>query len=319
MYEQSEEKVEQYQKELSRLKNQDITIRSLEEKVKLLQNESTSKLEEELTKREDEYEKTLHEFGTAIKEKDNQLKESTQTMNELKKNYEAKLENAQAQIFEQQQLLDRENNMADSNVDMLEEDLKRSSNTIARIKREKELLQIEFNNFKLENEKESAKEVQKELNDANIIIQKLKTQMNNHIVTQSDLVQSHEVEIESYKKKAISLQQELDRRPSTTDFEELQKKLAVLKGEDCESFADTETFLLLKNRKIQSEITKLKLEKMGLQNSLSQQESQFAQYQHELKSQQSLIEKLENDLSKTQPADHSTIVLDSSLKMASDT
>lgn len=286
-----DEKVAAYEAELRTLKNQDVTIRKLEEKIRQMEEDTHEQTEQDIQRREDEFERIkqhlIQDFEMKEKVYQEKMDSQEQTILTLKK----ELDDSQASLFELTQAVDWKQNLKDSNVEMLETDLERANENIALLSREKEELSKEIEKLLSNTDKEHmVQELKSELAELENVKSRIEQDLETHVMAHTNFVETHDLEVRKFKERIHGLTQELRARPSQEEFEEMKKKLAILKGDhENTAFSDTEALLLQKNRKLQSALNKAKLEQLTLESTVSDQASQLERLKEELDSQTNVL------------------------------
>ncbi|KMT11146.1 hypothetical protein BVRB_5g110790 [Beta vulgaris subsp. vulgaris] len=317
--------LEEFRAEAAHLKNQQATIRRLEERNRQLEQQMEEKVKEivEMKQRSlaEENQKTLEvlkEREQSLQDQLRQAKESVTTMQKLH-------ELAQSQLFELRAQSEEETATKQSELSLLMDEVERAQSRLLSLEREKGHLrsQLQSANEESENKKSdtvdsssvlesslSAKE--KAISELNMELHKVETTLSNErelhiseIKKLNALLHEKEIALEELKK-------ELQARPTAKLVEDLRKKVKILQAvgynsieaEDWEiatsgeEMSKLETLLLDKNRKMEHEVTQLKVKLSEKTSVLEAAEAKVSELNVKVDEQQKLIQKLEDDISK---------------------
>lgn len=317
--------LEEFRAEAAHLKNQQATIRRLEERNRQLEQQMEEKVKEivEMKQRSlaEENQKTLEvlkEREQSLQDQLRQAKESVTTMQKLH-------ELAQSQLFELRAQSEEETATKQSELSLLMDEVERAQSRLLSLEREKGHLrsQLQSANEESENKKSdtvdsssvlesslSAKE--KAISELNMELHKVETTLSNErelhiseIKKLNALLHEKEIALEELKK-------ELQARPTAKLVEDLRKKFKILQAvgynsieaEDWEiatsgeEMSKLETLLLDKNRKMEHEVTQLKVKLSEKTSVLEAAEAKVSELNVKVDEQQKLIQKLEDDISK---------------------
>jgi len=313
------ETLAEYNKEFAEVKNQEVTIKSLKEKIKELERDSASNAQKII----EEKERVLIQNFTE-KEKiilDNQYQAATK-LSELEKkeqNLQIALESSQSEVFNLKEKFDEENEARLAEIEILVCDLDRanlanetSRKEIESLKDEMKLLQENFNQS---NQKEvdleasigviSQSNLENELNSKEREVQQLvehvqhfQNQLLRLRETTTSQITQLEEEVDSANQKCEEYKAELSQK---IDYNEIKRELSIIKSTQFSTISDEknkslEVLLLEKNRLLQDENT-------SLRNANIQSQEAFKVLQEELEVSKdnqsesaSLIKRLEEDL-----------------------
>eukprot|EP00285_Hemiselmis_virescens_P014823 CAMPEP_0173402798 /NCGR_PEP_ID=MMETSP1356-20130122/54931_1 /TAXON_ID=77927 ORGANISM="Hemiselmis virescens, Strain PCC157" /NCGR_SAMPLE_ID=MMETSP1356 /ASSEMBLY_ACC=CAM_ASM_000847 /LENGTH=394 /DNA_ID=CAMNT_0014363195 /DNA_START=88 /DNA_END=1269 /DNA_ORIENTATION=- len=136
--------LQQYEEEFSQLKNQDVTIRRLEERIVTLEAEMednvAAAVEKEKSRVDEHSSRLSEEHDKRNRELQQQVKQQKTENSDLKRQYDE----AQAVHLEVQLRLDRENQAKQSQIDILSEELERTGARAAAFEREKEQINTQY-------------------------------------------------------------------------------------------------------------------------------------------------------------------------------
>ncbi|GMP33078.1 hypothetical protein CsSME_00006559 [Camellia sinensis var. sinensis] len=317
--------LEEFRTEATHLKNQQATIRRLEERTRQLEQQMEEKVKEivEIKQRSlaEENQKTLE----VLKEREQLLQDQLRQAKESVSNMQKLHELAQSQLFEVRAQSEEERATKQSELSLLMDEVERAQTRLLSLEREKGVLRSQLqsanedngnnknddldSNSMLENSL-SAKE--KMISELNMELHNLETTLSNEreqhvndIKKLNALLNEKEVAFEEIKK-------ELQTRPTAKLVDDLRKKVKILQAvgynsieaEDWEvatsgeEMSKLESLLLDKNRKMEHELTQLKVKLSEKTSVLEQAEGKIAELTATVNEQQRLIQKLEDDILK---------------------
>ncbi|CAM8924109.1 unnamed protein product [Rhodiola kirilowii] len=317
--------LEEFRTEATHLKNQQATIRRLEERNRQLEQQMEEKVKElvEINKRSlaEENQKTLDvlkEREMILQDQLRHAKESVATMQKLH-------ELAQSQLFDYRAQSEEDRAAKQSEVNLLMDEVERAQTRLMSLEREKGVLrsQLQSANEDDENKKsdtlDSNSILENSLSTKEKIISELNMELHNIETTLAHEREQHLNEIKKLnallneKEAALEeLKKELLARPTTKLVEDLRKKVKILQAvgynsieaEDWdvatsgEEMSKLETLLLDKNRKMEHELTQLKVQLSEKASLLETAEAKIFELSGKISEQQRLIQKLEDDISK---------------------
>lgn len=317
--------LEEYRTEATHLKNQQATIRRLEERNRQLEQQMEEKVREivEIKQRNlaEENQKTLE----VLKEREHQLQDQLRQAKDSVMNMQKLHESAQSQLFELRAQSEEERAAKQAEVDLLMDEVERAQTRLISLEREKGSLRSQLqssneeNGSKDSNYLESNDILENSLNTKEKIISDLNMELHNMETTLSNEREQHLNEIKhlntilNEKDTALmDVRKELQERPTTKLVEDLRKKIKILQAvgynsieaEDweeatsAEEMSKLESLLLDKNRKMEHELTQLKVKISEKANMLEAAEGQIAELTTKVNAQQKLITKLEDDILK---------------------
>ncbi|KAH7652898.1 Transcription factor/CCAAT displacement protein CDP1 protein [Dioscorea alata] len=277
--------LEEYRTEATHLKNQQATIRRLEERNRQLEQQMEEKVRElvEMKQRSmaEENQKTLE----VLKERELLLQDQLRQAKESVMNMQKIHESAQNQLFQLRAQSEEERAAKQAEVNLLTNEVELAQARLISLEREKGLLhsQLLSTNEGDEDSKidyqESSDMLENSLNAKEKLISELNTELRNVETTLSNEREQHMNEIKKLnallneKDAAImTIKKELQDRPTAKLVEDLHKKVKILQAvgynsieaEDWElatneeEMSKLESLLLDKNRKMEHELTQLK-------------------------------------------------------------
>ncbi|KAL6010372.1 hypothetical protein ACLOJK_000803 [Asimina triloba] len=316
--------LEEYRTEATHLKNQQATIRRLEERYRQLEQQIEEKVRENVEIRQrslaEENQKTLEVLKERERFLQDQLRQAQESVSNMQKLHEL----AQSQLFEVRAQSEEEGAAKQSEVNLLMDEVERAQGRLLSLEREKGLLrsQLQVTNEENGNKKsemDATNVLENSLNAKEKIISDLNMELHNMETMLSDERELHVNEIKKLnallneKDAALGeVKKELQGRPTTKLVEDLRKKVKILQAvgynsieaEDWElatsgeEMSKLESLLLDKNRKMEHELTQFKFQLSEKTSLLEAAEAKQAELIAKVNEQQALITKLEDDISK---------------------
>ncbi|XP_044466699.1 protein CASP-like [Mangifera indica] len=316
--------LEEFRTEATHLKNQQATIRRLEERNRQLEQQMEEKVKEivEIKQRSlaEENQKTLEvlrEREQSLQDQLRQAKESVATMQKLH-------ELAQSQLFEVRAQSEEERAAKQSEVNLLMDEVERAQTRLLSLEREKGVLrsQLQTANEESESRKsdlDSNSFLENSLSAKEKIISELNMELHNIETILSNEREEHVNEIKKLnailneKEAALEeMKKELQARPTEKLVDDLRKKVKILQAvgynsieaEDWEAatngeeMSKMESLLLDKNRKMEHELTQLKVKLSEKESLIETAEGKIEELTTKVNEQQKLIQKLEDDILK---------------------
>ncbi|XP_069471090.1 protein CASP isoform X4 [Ambystoma mexicanum] len=322
------ETLEEYNKEFAEVKNQEVTIKALKEKIK--EYEQTLKTLAENIALEKE-----HKLQNDFAEKERKLQEAQMSTSTKLEEAEHKiqtlqtaLEKTQSELFDMKTKYDEETTAKADEIEMIMTDLERANQ------------RVEVAQKEAENLREQLVSITKPLQHATQIETAANLEQSTELMTHSGMGGEHsakEREIvqlvedvqrlqasltklrESSACQISQLEQQLNMKNGTlklleeklkgqADYEEVKKELTILKSmeftsEGCsaqDASKPLEVLLLEKNRSLQSENATLRITNSDLSARCAELQIQFTEAFATVNDQKDLIIKLEHDLSTIQ-------------------
>ncbi|XP_014904858.1 cut-like homeobox 1b isoform X6 [Poecilia latipinna] len=320
------ETLEDYNKEFAEVKNQEVTIKALKEKIR--EYEQTLKNQAENLAQEKQLQ--LH---NDYAEKERKLQESQDSMSSRLKEAEHKaqslqtaLETTQAELFDLKTKYDEESTAKADEIEMVMTDLERANQRAEAAEREAEALREQLSSSnqsqqlssptKADPDSDQASEVAshsnleaelraKERETAQLVedVQRLQASLTKLRETTSSQISQLEQQLSSKSAVLKELEEKLERQ---ADYEEVKKELSILKtmefGTDSvqDSSKPLEVLLLERNRTLQSESAAMRIANTELSGRYSELQVEFSAAVRTSAEQKELILKLEHDLSTIQ-------------------
>ncbi|XP_028276475.1 cut-like homeobox 1b isoform X3 [Parambassis ranga] len=321
------ETLEDYNKEFAEVKNQEVTIKALKEKIReyeqSLKNQAENLAQEKQLQLHNDY-----------AEKERKLQESQDSMSSRLEEAEHKaqslqtaLETTQAELFDLKTKYDEESTAKADEIEMVMTDLERANQRAEAAQREAESLreQLSLKNqsqplsspAKADADTEQSAEVAshsnleaelraKERETAQLVedVQRLQASLTKLRETTSSQITQLEQQLSSKSAVLKELEEKLQKQ---ADYEEVKKELSILKAMEfgtSESVQDSskplEVLLLERNRTLQSESAALRIANTELSGRYTELQVEFSAAVRTSTEQKELILKLEHDLSTIQ-------------------
>ncbi|KAK3440432.1 hypothetical protein EUGRSUZ_B00707 [Eucalyptus grandis] len=317
--------LEEFRTEAAHLKNQQATIRRLEERNRQLELQMEEKVKEivEINKRNlaEENQKTLE----VLKEREQLLQDQLRQARESASNIQKLHDLAQSQLFELRAQSDEDQASKQSEVTLLMDEVERAQTRLLSLEREKELLRSQVQSAhdepgaKNSDSLDSTSILENSLSAKEKIISELNMELHNIETTLSAEREQYMNEIKKLNAALIEkdqaleeMKKELKARPTPKLVDDLRKKVKILQAvgynsieaEDWEvatsgeEMSQMESLLLDKNKKMEHELTQLKVKLSERTSSLEAAEAKVAELAAKVNEQQKLIQKLEDDILK---------------------
>ncbi|XP_075956170.1 cut-like homeobox 1b isoform X5 [Anarhichas minor] len=317
------ETLEDYNKEFAEVKNQEVTIKALKEKIReyeqSLKNQAENLAQEKQLQLHNDY-----------AEKERKLQESQDSMSSRLEEAEHKaqslqtaLETTQAELFDLKTKYDEESTAKADEVEMVMTDLERANQRAEAAQRETESLrdQLSLRNqsqqpgspadadAQTEVPSHSSLEAElraKERETAQLVedVQRLQASLTKLRETTSSQITQLEQQLSSKTAILKELEEKLQKQ---VDYEEVKKELSILKSMEfgtSDSVQDSskplEVLLLERNRSLQSESAALRIANTELSGRYAELQVEFSAAVRTSAEQKELILKLEQDLSTIQ-------------------
>jgi homeobox protein cut-like len=317
--------LEEFRTESTHLKNQQATVRRLEERTRQLEQQMEEKVKEivEIKQRSlaEENQKTLEVLKEREQLLQGQLREAQESASSKQKYYEI----AQSQLFDYQTRSEEDRASKQSEVSLLMDEVERAQSRLLSLEREKGLLRLQLQTANEENGDKNSDNansnsiLENSLSAKEKIISELNMELHNIETTLSHEREQHINEIKrlngmlNEKEIAIDeIKKELQARPTTKIVDDLRKKVKIMQAvgynsieaEDWEiatsgeEMSKLESLLLDKNRKMEHELTQLKVKTSEKTSLLESAEGKIGELNMKVNEQQKLIQKLEDDIQK---------------------
>ncbi|ONH91291.1 hypothetical protein PRUPE_8G104400 [Prunus persica] len=317
--------LEEFRTEATHLKNQQATIRRLEERNRQLEQQMEDKVKEIVEIKQRSFAEENQKMLEVLKEREQLLQDQLRQAKDSVFNMQKLHELAQSQLFELRAQSDEERATKQSEVNLLMDEVERAQTRLLSLEREKGLLRS-----KLDTANEDTENKNSDTSDSNSILEnsliakekiiaELNMELHNIETTLSNEREEHLNEIKKLnallieKEAALEeMKKELQGRPTTKLVDDLRKKVKILQAvgynsieaEDWEvatsgeEMSKMESLLLDKNRKMEHELTQLKVKLSEKALLLEKADGKTAELTAKVNEQQKLIQKLEDDILK---------------------
>ncbi|XP_056175315.1 protein CASP isoform X2 [Syzygium oleosum] len=317
--------LEEFRTEAAHLKNQQATIRRLEERNRQLELQMEEKVKEivEINKRNlaEENQKTLE----VLKEREQLLQDQLRQARESASNIQKLHDLAQSQLFELRAQSDEDRAAKQSEVTLLMDEVERAQTRLLSLEREKELLRSQVQSAhdepgsKNSDSLDSTSILENSLSAKEKIISELNMELHNIETTLSAEREQYMDEIKKLNAALIEkdqaleeMKKELKARPTAKLVDDLRKKVKILQAvgynsieaEDWEvatsgeEMSKMESLLLDKNKRMEHQLTQLKVKLSERTSSLEAAVGKVTELAAKVNEQQKLIQKLEDDILK---------------------
>ncbi|XP_066018729.1 protein CASP-like [Pocillopora verrucosa] len=322
------ETLEEYNSEFAEVKNQEVTINRLKEKLREYEDKMEERVqarakekEKDMQKMFSDKERTLQETQVSVAKKLGEAEHKAATL-------QAALDNTQSELFDVKAKFDEVAAARSSEIEILEADVERANQRALSAERQVESLREELiaaqnalqnsGNEQRPNMSEtidaiSRSSLEHELAAKERQISQLVSDVQQSQVIQNRLKESTANEIarleDQLASKTKALQQLEEKLDEQGNYEEIKRELNILKSiefstseesRDAEKMDSTpkslEMLLLDKNKRLQSENTSLKVENVDLTGRYSELHVQYNEAVNTVKEQKELITQLETDL-----------------------
>ncbi|KAG5022065.1 hypothetical protein JHK85_018407 [Glycine max] len=317
--------LEEFRTEATHLKNQQATIRRLEERNRQLEQQMEEKVKEivEIKQRSlaEENQKTLEvlkEREQALQDQLQHAKDSVSTMQKLH-------ELAQNQLFELRAQSEEERASKQSEVNLLMDEVERAQSMLLSLEREKGVLRSQLQTANEETEtknsdnfdsnsalENSLNAKEKQISELNMELHNIETALSNERDQHINEVKKLTAMLNEKEAALEEMKKELKARPTEKMVDDLRKKVKILQAvgynsieaEDWEvatsgeEMSKMESLLLDKNRKMEHELTQLKVTLSEKTSLLETAEQKIAELTAKVNEQQKLVQKLEDDILK---------------------
>lgn len=317
--------LEEFRTEATHLKNQQATIRRLEERNRQLEQQMEEKVKEivEIKQRSlaEENQKTLE----VLKEREQALQDQLQHAKGSVSNMQKLHEIAQNQLFELRAQSEEERASKQSEVTLLMDEVERAQTMLLSLEREKGVLRSQLQTANEDTETKNSDSLdstsalenslnakEKQISELNLELHNIETTLSNERDEHINDVKKLTAMLNEKEAALEEMKKELQARPTEKTVDDLRKKVKILQAvgynsieaEDWEvatsgeEMSKMEFLLLDKNRKMEHELTQLKVTLSEKTSLLETAEEKIAELTTKVNEQQKLIQKLEDDILK---------------------
>ncbi|CAN4098262.1 unnamed protein product [Withania somnifera] len=317
--------LEEFRMEATHLKNQQATIRRLEERCRQLEQQMEEKVKEivEIKQRSlaEENQKTLEVLKEREQLLQDQLRQAQESVSTMQKLHEL----AQSQLFEVRAQSEEERAAKQSEYNLLMDEVERAQGRLLSLEREKGLLRSQLQTANEDNDHKNSDSLdadsalenslyakEKIISELNVELHKLENTLSNEREEHINEIKKLNSVLNEKEVALEELKMELQTRPTTKLIDDLRKKVKILQAvgynsieaEDWEvatsgqEMSQLESLLLDKNRKVEHELTQLKVQLSERTSLLEAAEAKIVELTAKVNEQQRLIQKLEDDILK---------------------
>ncbi|XP_033953374.1 cut-like homeobox 1b isoform X5 [Pseudochaenichthys georgianus] len=318
------ETLEDYNKEFAEVKNQEVTIKALKEKIReyeqSLKNQAENLAQEKQLQLHNDYAEKERKLQESQDSMSSRLEESEHKAQSL----QTALETTQAELFDLKTKYDEESTAKADEIEMVMTDLERANQRAEAAQRDMDSLreQVSLSSQSLlgspakadpdtqtEGASNSSQEAElraKERETAQLVedVQRLQASLTKLRETTSSQIAQLEEQLSS---KTATLKELEEKVLKQADYEEVKKELSILKSMEfgtSDSMQDSskplEVLLLERNRSLQSESAALRIANSELSGRYAELQLEFSAAVCTSAEQKELILKLEHDLSTIQ-------------------
>ncbi|XP_038669501.1 protein CASP-like isoform X6 [Scyliorhinus canicula] len=323
------ETLEEYNKEFAEVKNQEVTIKALKEKIKEYEQTLSSKAESLALEKEQKLQNDFTEKERKLQETQTSLASKFEEADHKVQALQTALESTQTELFDLKAKYDEESTAKADEIEIIMTDLERANQRAEVVQREAETLREQLSSANkslqlatqiqkapdveqaIEVLTRSSLEVELAAKDREIMqlvedVQRLQANLTKHRETSASQVSRLEQQLSA---KSSTLKQLEEKLKGQSDYEEVKKELSILKsmefvaseGSGSQDTSKTlEVLLLEKNRSLQSENATLRITNSDLSARSAELQMQFTEAVKTTAGQKELIIKLERDLSTIQ-------------------
>ncbi|XP_073257283.1 protein CASP-like [Porites lutea] len=322
------ETLDEYNTEFAEVKNQEVTINRLKEKLREYEEKIEDRVQARVKEKEKDIQKMFSDKERALQEKQVSVAKKLGEAEHKAVTLQAALDSTQSELFDVKAKFDEMAAARSSEIEILEADVERANQRASSAERQVESLQEEL--LSTQNALQNIGDVQRpnmtetidalsrsslehELAAKERQISQLVSDVQQLQVMQSRLKESGANEVSRLEdllaSKTTALQQMETKLDGQSDYEEIKRELSILKsvefstseGESGEGRLEStpkslEMLLLDKNKRLQSENTSLKVENVDLTGRYSDLQVQYNEAVNTVKEQKELITQLETDL-----------------------
>eukprot|EP00002_Diphylleia_rotans_P010650 TRINITY_DN2118_c0_g1_i3.p1 TRINITY_DN2118_c0_g1~~TRINITY_DN2118_c0_g1_i3.p1 ORF type:complete len:503 (-),score=115.19 TRINITY_DN2118_c0_g1_i3:923-2431(-) len=307
---------QEYYEDLQFVKNQEITIRKLEDQIRESTEKMSKMVQSEVATKEKQFKDEYHVNYERMAKRETELLQQLQTKDEFARQAAREAETAQSNMLELQQRMDAALDAKQELYEITAQELLRSQEKIVELESKlnaSNQLPAGRNGKSL-----NRSPFEKDLDLKNMLIEELRDQITNlekQVYILDQRLEETSLQLSAKQEEADSLRVDRDQRPPLHTYQDLQRKYVVLQGLDfgappgevsdrlteegvSQGLTNFETSLLEKHRVVYSELTKLKLQTRDLEVALEESNSAVKLAMQEIEELKRLNEKLEDDLSR---------------------
>lgn len=318
------ETLEEYNSEFAEVKNQEVTINRLKEKLREYEDKMEERVQGRVREKEKDMQKVFFDKENALQEKQVSVAKKLGEAEHNAATLQAALDSTQSELFDVKAKFDEMAAARSTEIEILEADVERANQRASSAERQVESLREELlaaqnaNDGVRPNMLEtidaiSRASLEQELAAKERQISQLVTDVQQLQVTQGkakELATSEISRLEDLLASKTTALRELESKlEEQNNYEEIKRELSILKSVE---FSTSETegdeikpesspkslemLLLDKNKRLQSENTSLKVENVDLTGRYTELHSKYNEAVNTVKEQKELIGQLETDL-----------------------
>ncbi|KAH7365061.1 hypothetical protein KP509_18G007100 [Ceratopteris richardii] len=316
--------LEEYRTEAAHLRNQQATVRRLEERNRQLELQMEEKVKEIVEMKQRSLAEENQKMLEVLKEREQSLQDQLRAAKETVQNMQRLHEYGQSQLFEFRAQNEEERAAKQAELNLLTDEVERAQTRLLSLEREKEQLRSQLqiahtpeNAVQERQESGTNSTLEASLLEKEKKISELHIELNN---LEMQLSVQHEQHLSELKRlnslvnekitEIEDLQKSLEQRPTIKQVEDLRKQVKILQAvgynsieaEDWEvattgeDMTKLEALLLDKNRKMEHELTQLKVQLAEKVKVAEAFEVKAKEMEMKIDQQQELITKLEEDI-----------------------
>ncbi|XP_067032872.1 protein CASP-like [Acropora muricata] len=318
------ETLEEYNSEFAEVKNQEVTINRLKEKLREYEDKMEERVQGRVREKEKDMQKVFSDKENALQEKQVSVAKKLGEAEHKATTLHAALDSTQSELFDVKAKFDEMAAARSTEIEILEADVERANQRASSAERQVESLREEL--LAAQNASEGVRpnmletidaisraSLEQELAAKERQISQLVTDVQQLQVTQGkakELATSEISRLEDLLASKTTALRELESKlEEQNNYEEIKRELSILKSVE---FSTSETergemkpesspkslemLLLDKNKRLQSENTSLKVENVDLTGRYTELHSKYNEAVNTVKEQKELIGQLETDL-----------------------
>nr|CAB3232456.1 protein CASP-like [Phallusia mammillata] len=310
----------EYNKEFAEVKNQEVTIKNLKEKIKDLERDSSSKTKRVIEEKYEELQKQFADKEKALQDAQNAAAAKLVETEQRAVTVQSALDSCQSELFNLKSKYDEETAAKQAELDIILQDLERANQQTEFANKELEALKDQISGQQLtgfaSNKEESTVDQTIELLSKSNLENELaiKEKEVSQLVEDVQHMQMSMTKLRDSTSSSIAkLEQDLhgktllceemeSKLKGQSDYSEIKKELLILKSTEFPGTTSSkesksiEMLLLEKNRGLQNENTSLRATNSQLKELCGTLETKVTTLEHTTVEKQALIEKLEVDL-----------------------
>eukprot|EP00850_Spirogloea_muscicola_P010406 SM000061S19233 [mRNA] locus=s61:261247:266684:- [translate_table: standard] len=320
------QELEEFRAESAHLRNQQATVRRLEERNRLLEQQMEEKVKDYVQLKQQALAEENQKSLEALKEREAALHEQLRMARESAQNMQRIHEFGQSQLFELKAQSEEERVARQSELNLMTDEVDRAQARLTSLEREKEALKAQLqamptSEAKTRSESEKSSNLEASLTAKEKIISELHMELHNLETTLSSERDTHGAELKKLRSllderdtKLKHVEEELSLRPTEKQVDDLKKQIKILQAvgynlveaeEDWDQAAagsddmgKLEKLLLSKNRKMEHELTLMKVQLDDRAKEVTQLQLRTKELDAVAAEQKQLISLLEDDIAK---------------------